>query len=87
MESGFDVNIQNKKGETPLMRAIVNSCEYEVIQLLINYEANVNMLSNSGYNIFDCCDILWYYMKSCINEPLVKLILTSGFDLKLLTKR
>ena len=35
------------------MRAIINSCKFEVIQLLINYEANVNMLTNVGYNIFD----------------------------------
>ena len=48
LESGFDVNIQNEKGETPLMRAIKNSCEYEVIQLLIEYEANVNILSKHG---------------------------------------
>ena len=34
------------------MRAIMNSCKFEVIQLLIKYEANVNMLSNNGCNIF-----------------------------------
>ena len=34
------------------MFAIKNSCKFEVIQLLIQYEANVNMLDNEGYNIF-----------------------------------
>ena len=53
LDIGYDVNIQNKKGETPLMRAIQNSCKFEVIQLLIQYEANVNMLTNDGRNIFD----------------------------------
>ena len=87
MESGFDVNIQNKKGETPLMRALKNSCDFEVIQLLIKYEANVNMLTNDGYNIFKQSRILLDAMNGFINEPLVKLILISGFDLKLLTYR
>ena len=52
LDIGYDVNIQNKYGETPLMHAIQNSCNFEVIQLLIQYEANVNMLTNDGYNIF-----------------------------------
>ena len=30
------------------MRAITNFCEYEVIQMLIEYDANVNMLTNDG---------------------------------------
>ena len=81
LESGFDVNSQNKKGETPLMRALNNFCKFEVIQLLIKYEANVNMLSNDGCNIFQFASPTFL-----TNLPLVKLILISGFNLKLLTK-
>ena len=69
------------------MRALKNSCNFEVIQLLIKYEANVNMLTNDGYNIFKQSRILLDAMNGFINEPLVKLILISGFDLKLLTYR
>ena len=68
------------------MRAIQNSCKFEVIQLLIQYEANVNMLTNDGNHIFDFIarnkSPQYYYT----NKPLVKLILISGFDLKLLTQ-
>ena len=79
MDTGFDVNFRNYKGETPLMIAIRRFCKFEVIQLLINYEANVNMLTNVGYNIFD-------HFASFTNLTLVKLILIPGFNLKLLTR-
>ena len=35
------------------MIALHRSCKFEVIQLLIQYEANVNMLTNDGRNIFN----------------------------------
>ena len=63
------------------MRAIMNSCKFEVIQLLIKYEANVNMLTNDGRNIFQLASPSFL-----TNLSLVKLILISGFNLKLLTK-
>ena len=85
MESGFDVNIRNERGLTPLMRAIKNSCSYEVIQLLIKFEANVNMLTLSGLNMFDYFAFSSSPPYRFTNVPIVKLILISGFDLKLLT--
>ena len=69
------------------MIALHRSCKFEVIQLLIKYEANVNMLSNGGYNIFQRATRSSLPLYRFTNAPILKLILISGFDLKLLTRR
>ena len=50
VEHGADVNVKNKKGETPLMWFVIERpCSPDIIDILIKYGVKINEQDNDGY--------------------------------------
>ena len=50
IELGFDVNIRNSKGETPLMIASKYYNGIDIINIMLQNGADINAIDNNGYN-------------------------------------
>eukprot|EP01099_Mayorella_cantabrigiensis_P003239 TRINITY_DN2519_c0_g1_i1.p1 TRINITY_DN2519_c0_g1~~TRINITY_DN2519_c0_g1_i1.p1 ORF type:complete len:137 (+),score=39.79 TRINITY_DN2519_c0_g1_i1:478-888(+) len=48
IEGKADINLQNKSGFSPLMRAAANGYS-EIVQMLIQEKANLNLVDNDGW--------------------------------------
>ena len=70
--SGYNLNIQDKIGYTPLMRA-KNKNYLKIFKLLLNAGADMNIQVNNGYNA-----LIWAAANGHIE--FVKLLLNAGAD-------
>ena len=59
IKKGCDINIQNHFGNTALHIAFMIN-NFQVINLLINYNANQNILNNQGLNPWECWKNYYY---------------------------
>ena len=59
IKKGCDIDIQNHFGNTALHIAFMIN-NFQVINLLINYNANQNILNNQGLNPWECWKNYYY---------------------------
>ena len=60
IDSGYDLNIQNDNGHTPLNRAVEYN-NIEIVKLLLNAGADIDKQNNYGYTA-----LIWaaYYLQA-----------------------
>jgi len=76
LKAGADVNVANKDGDTPLLKAVRNNDipDPEVIKLLITAGASVNVINKNGHTP------LYYATRRKDNDEITKVLLTAGAD-------
>ena len=47
IDNGFDINLQNDKGETPIFLATMNN-KYEAVKFLLENGADIEIAANDG---------------------------------------
>ena len=73
--SNFDINVQDEKGYTPLMYAIMNH-NLDMVKFLVENGANINLCNKKGQSpleiayLYNCEDIATYLLEKGASDKI-----------------